>query len=53
MINIFNWLIPAIVIAMICYFTARAIIGQYFTAKEGFVKKMVHRLKGANDGKRT
>lgn len=37
--------------ALILFFTCKAIIGSYFKAKEGFVNKLVDKLKGASNGK--
>jgi hypothetical protein len=50
--DLWHWVVPALIIALIFYLTARAVIGHYFTAKGGFVEKMANKLKGANDGKR-
>lgn len=50
--DLWNWVVPTTVIALILYLTAKAIIGSYFGAKEGFIDRMVTKLKGANNGKR-
>lgn len=50
--DLWNWVVPALVIALIFFLTAKAIIGSYFGAKEGFVERMMTKLKGANNGKR-
>ena len=37
--------------ALLLFFTCKAVIGAYFKAKEGFVNKLVDKLKGASNGK--
>jgi hypothetical protein len=41
-----------LIAALLLFFTCKAIIGSYFKAKEGFVNKLVDKLKGASNGKR-
>ena len=43
--NLWNWIIPTLVIAVIICVTAKALIGMYFGAKEGFVDKLVAKLR--------
>lgn len=52
MSELWHWVLPALIIAMIFYVTAYAVIARYFAEKGGFVEKMMTKLKGANDGKR-
>jgi len=40
-----------LIAALILFLACKAIIGSYFKAKEGFVNKLVDKLKGANNGK--
>ena len=50
--NLWDYILLTGIIALICFVTAKAIIGSYFGAKEGFVERMMTKLKGANNGKR-
>ncbi len=43
--DLWAWVLPALVIALIFYLTAKASIGSYFRAKEGFVERMMSKLK--------
>jgi hypothetical protein len=43
--NLWNWIIPIFIIAVIVWVTAKAVIGTYFGAKEGFVDKLVAKLR--------
>jgi hypothetical protein len=43
---------PALILAFLFYCLSKAVIGNYFKAKEGFVNKLVDKLKGASNGKR-
>lgn len=53
MTNLWNFIVPILVIALIFVVTTKAVIGQYFKAKRGFVEDMLGKVKGANDGKGT
>jgi hypothetical protein len=50
--DLWYMVVPIAVIALIAGVTAKAVIDIYFKRKEGFVDKMLGKLKGANDGKR-
>lgn len=52
MINsLWNMLVPILIVALIFYLMCKAVIGSYFKAKEGFVNKLMEKLKGASNGK--
>lgn len=40
-----------LIMGAVFYISCRAVIGTYFKAKEGYVNKLMDKLKGASNGK--
>ena len=50
-LDVWQWVLPVAMVALIFWVASRAIISSYFRAKEGFVDRIVDKMKGSNNGK--